>query len=65
MKSMEKRAILETDNSHHHLLNPGGRNDGKDSITTNPIYSDIDLVKTPPDSIIVINRIINNLLEQS
>lgn len=48
MKSMDKKTILETDISHHHLLNAGGRNGGKDSITTNPIYSDAEELKTPP-----------------
>jgi hypothetical protein len=64
MKSMDKR-ILDTDNSQHHLLYPSGRNGGKDSITTNPVYSDNELLRTPPESTIVIIRIINNLIEQS
>ena len=45
---MDKKTILETDISHHQLLNAGGRNGGKDSITTNPIYSDAEELKTPP-----------------
>jgi hypothetical protein len=59
MKSMDKR-ILETDNSQHQLLYPGGRNVGKDSITTNPVYSDNEFLRTPPESTIVITAIINN-----
>jgi hypothetical protein len=51
MKSMDKR-ILDTDNSQHHLLYPSGRNGGKDSITTNPVYSDNELLRTPPESTI-------------
>jgi hypothetical protein len=65
MKSMDKKAILETDISQHHLLNPGGRNGGKESITTNPIYSEAEELKTPPETKIVIIGIINNVLEQS
>ncbi len=62
---MDKKTILETDISQHHLLNPGGRNGGKDSITSNPIYSEAEAMKTPPETTFVIIGIINNLLEQS